>query len=342
MRLYENTTASNYETLKTLYPVWYRNVLEMDAIWKALGPQLDGMQKGLTQAVDNGFIWFADEPTITSLERFLYIPVSRAKPMIERKTLVASFSIGNGHIGAEEIKAIISIFTNGQIEVTLVGGTIDVSVTREISDRFNLADCLYILEKKVPAHLRLALRDVLLPIRLENKNRLLFPMFGAHFSFRNRGQTEPVLLNGRRALDGTWNLDQAFSGIAFQRFAFGARARFYDSENAEEILLNGERLLNGDWLLGGASRGRFYASSIVVSPMPLSNASQSHLESFGLAQNFHSECSVSHVSTQVNLRVKTPLSLSGTITMDSMYRLDGSVRLNTARRLNAKIIKEDI
>lgn len=288
MRLYDNVTDSNYETLKTLYPVWYRDVLEMDAIWKAFGPQLDGMQKGLTQAVDNGFIWTADEPTITELEKFLYIPVARSKAMIERKTLVASFSIGNGHIGEQEIKAVISIFTDGEIEVALVGGTIEVSVTREISDRFNLADCMYILLKKIPAHLRLAFRDILRPILFENENALLFRSFEVHGRFSNRGQMEPILLTGRRLLDGSWLLNQEYSGIAFRAFEAAAsfltrervgiplytfamklaptvpalglgalcfRAQFFNNSETERIMLDGQRVLDGSWLLNQELRG---------------------------------------------------------------------------------------
>lgn len=288
MRLYDNGPDSNYEALKTLYPVWYRDVLEMDALWRAFGPQLDDMQKELGQAVDNGFIWSASEPVIAELEKFLYIPVDRAKPLTERKSLVASFSIGNGHIGEREIKAVIGIFTNGVIEVALVGGTIEVSVTRELSDRFNLADGLYILLKKIPAHLRLTFRDILLPILFENRNALIFRKFGVQSSFSNRGQTEPILLTGRHALDGLWKLDQIFSGITFQLFraiavftsqnqirapvqlfrsAFALVDRppknrvvrfgtqFFNNSETERIMLDARRALDGSWLLNQELRG---------------------------------------------------------------------------------------
>jgi len=314
--LYDSVTASNYETLKTLYPVWYRDVLEMDAIWQALGPHLDGMQEGLTQAVDNGFIWTADEPTITELEKFLYIPVVRSKAMIERKTLVASFSIGNGHIGEQEIKAVISVFTDGEIELALVGSTIEVSVTREISDRFNLADCLYILLKKIPAHLQLTLKDTLLPILFKNKNALVFHALGAHGRFFNRGQMEPVLLGGKRTLDGSWTLDQVFSGIAFQSF----KAKL--SVNTPE---------------------RVISSRITFSPWPIINAYRNRLEAVRLAWDVQNKQTTEYVSSHFGLHgARQSYSLSGSVVINRMYELNGAVCLNGSRKLNAEIIKEEV
>lgn len=315
MRLYDNALESNYEALKKLYPVWYRDVLEMDALWKALGPQLDDLQKELTQAVDNGFIWTANEPVITELEKFLYIPVNRSKPLVERKALVASFSIGSGHIGEQEIKEVVRVFTDGEIEVALVGGTIEVSVTREIADRFNLIDCLYILAKRLPAHLKLAFRDVLLPVRLVNENSFYFCGLDVYARFFNRGQTEPILLDGSRLLDGSWFLDQVYSGIAFRGFGFEASAR---------------------------TAGGLTASSVAFSPWGVCNACLSRLESFGAAQGLQNKLAVSYFSTGFTLEARNAYALNGSLTIDRMYLLDGSVRLDGSRKLNAEIIKEEI
>lgn len=35
MPLYDNAFPSNYDEIKTYYPVWYFDVLEMDAVWRA-------------------------------------------------------------------------------------------------------------------------------------------------------------------------------------------------------------------------------------------------------------------------------------------------------------------
>lgn len=391
MRLYDNADGDNYENLKVLYPVWYRDVLEMDAIWHALGPQLDGIQSGLTQAVDNGFIWTSNEPTITKLEQFLYIPVVRSKPLIERKTLVASFVLGNGHIGEKEIKALIGMFTDGEITVALIGGAIDISVTREISDRFNLADCLYILLKKIPAHLGLALRDILLPIVFRNENFLRFQAFGVHGRFFSRGPTKPILLDGQHLLDGSWLLDQAFHGIVFRKFCVATsfftsghadlpryvfatslttnaatfraetahfRLPFFNNSETEQIMLDGRRTLNGSWLLNQKLRGvifpsfgiavtattpeRVYSTCIAFSHSVYRNAYRGRMESIGLAQGVRNKNTAKYETLQFGLPGTRPhYALRGSVTIDSMYELNGTVRLDGSRKLNAQIIKED-
>ena len=64
MRLYENSVPNTYDEIKTWYPVWYRDVLEMDALWQALGSQLDKVRNGIIQAIDNNFIDRADTETL--------------------------------------------------------------------------------------------------------------------------------------------------------------------------------------------------------------------------------------------------------------------------------------
>ena len=44
--LYPNGFPSAYEELKTFYPVFYRDVFEMDAIWRAAGGGLDEIEDG--------------------------------------------------------------------------------------------------------------------------------------------------------------------------------------------------------------------------------------------------------------------------------------------------------
>lgn len=246
MRLYDNAYSSVYEEFKTYYPVWYRDVLEMDAIWQAYGIQMDDAQKGISQAVNNNFIMKTDAANIAKLERFLYITYDGARTLNERRTMVASFVIGHGHFGEREIKEILSLFTDGEVSVDLIGGTVEISVTREISDRFNLSDCLFIMHKRIPAHLGLVFRENLLPIRFANERGLKFHSFGAHTRFLNRGRPLPILLDGQRNLDGSWLLDQAYQGIGMPSVAFSTS---FNGSSIKPILLDGRHILDGTWIL---------------------------------------------------------------------------------------------
>lgn len=264
MPLYDNAFPSNYEEIRTFYPVWYFDVLEMDAIWKAEGEQLDKVQDSVKALISNGFIDTADDATISSLERFLHINTDKTKTLEDRRRLVSSFFSGDSHIGAKEIKATVATFTTGTAEVAFADSEIRVSVTHNIADRLNLSDCLLVLQTRIPAHLGLSFKDILLPIPFTNRRgeyRLNTVTFRTSFSNTPGGEIIP--LDGRRLLDGTWILNQTFSGITFPRFS-------------------------------------------------------------------------------VRLSCKTKESLSGAVTIDSMYTMDGSVRLNGSRKLNAQITKEVI
>lgn len=249
MRLYENA-PSNFDEIKTYYPVWYWDILEMAAIWKAMGKQLDEIRGGIIQVINNTFISTADPETLTKLEKFLYITYDGPRTVEERRALISSFFIGNGHIGEQELKEIVAAFTTGEISVVLVGGTIKISVTRELSDRFNLSDCLFIVEKRIPAHLGILFNDVLLPIRLINKESFKLLGLNIYIRFYNGGNEVPIMMNGQNLLDGTWRLNQIIGRISFGSFSASIKARQTYALKGQIVIdsmykLDGSVLLNG-------------------------------------------------------------------------------------------------
>lgn len=315
MRLYEDA-PKNFDLIKTYYPVWYWEVLEMVAIWRALGLQLDDIQAGIIQAVDNNFVSTADAETLSKLESFLYITYDGPRTLEERRALISSFFIGNGHIGRKEIIEIVSAFTSGEISVALVGGTIEISVTRELSDRFNLSDCTFIVSKRIPAHLGLLFNDVLLPIRFVNKEVFKFIDLHTHFHFYNGGSSTPVTLNGQNLLDGTWKLDQLSRGIVFTAFAMTVAL--------QEL-------------------NRLAPQTLDFSAMPIPNKLVPGEVSLALSVEVKGKQSIKHRENAfVGAGVTQTYGLSGHIVIDSMYELDGAVLLNGTRKLNANIIEEDI
>lgn len=148
---------SKYDELKTYLPSFYDDILDVREYLKALGIQMDDVDRNTMQARDNNFIFLADENTITRLEKFMYITYDPARTLTERKKLIASFFAGSGRIGSKEIKEIVGVFTPSPTEVTFSDSTINIRVTRDISDSFILADCYFILLKKIPAHLQLVI-----------------------------------------------------------------------------------------------------------------------------------------------------------------------------------------
>ena len=150
MGLYDNAWPHVYEEIRRFYPVWYRDVLEMDAIWRAQGVELDGVRATVEALIDNGYIMTADLRTIASLEAFLHINPSPGQTLQERRQVVATYVRGQDHIGAPEIKCIAGAFTSGVVDVEFALGIISV-----------MDACRALLLARIPAHLALALVEVI-------------------------------------------------------------------------------------------------------------------------------------------------------------------------------------
>lgn len=148
---------NNYNELKTFLPDFYGSIQDVVEYLKALSVQLDALDAETMQARDNNFIFLADENTISRIEKFMYIPYDPERTLDDRRKLIASFFVGSGKIGASEIKQIVNTFTPSPTDVTFQNSTINIRVTRDISDSFILADCYFILLKKIPAHLQLVI-----------------------------------------------------------------------------------------------------------------------------------------------------------------------------------------
>jgi len=295
MRLYDNSYPSGYDELKTYYPVWYREVLEMDALWRVMGQQLDSIQSGITQAVDNCFISTADAETLRKLEEFLYISYEGSRTLEERRALISSFFIGTGHIGEQELKDITALFTNAPISVELIGGTVEISVTRELSDRFNLIDCLFMILKRIPAHLKVVFNDILLPIRFVTTENVFFKMFNVHLYFYN---------------------SRSNKGIIFQSF---------------------------DFALVATASNIFETNDLALSPIAIRSSEITRHSEFAVTAAVQTEKAFYHEANRFSgLCARQNYAFNGTITIDSMYHLDGAVLLNGSRKLNADIIKEEI
>jgi len=232
MALFKNSFDSHYEELKTFYPVWYRDVREMDAIWYAIGGMLDEIVAAMLQTLDNSFISRADCERLTQLEQWLQIPPNDERTLAERRHMLRTFFYGSGRIGRAEIIEIMSVFTTGDISVAFIkgyglmilfdgsrvfDGTFDfnqsepssdspavivITVVRDLADRFNLKDSMFVLEKRLPAHLRVIFVDKLNPISFINKSRKVFR------SFAVQPFMDTITFNGKRQFDGSFYFDQ--------------------------------------------------------------------------------------------------------------------------------------
>lgn len=184
MGLYDNAWPHVYEEIKRFYPVWYRDVLEMDAIWRAQGIELDGVRATVEALIDNGYIMTADLRTIASLEAFLHINPTPEQTLQERRQVVATYVRGQDHIGAPEIKSIAGAFTSGVVDVDFALGVISVMVSHPVTETFDIDACRTLLLERIPTHLPLALVEII---------STMYPAIVRVISRMGKGYTETVL-----------------------------------------------------------------------------------------------------------------------------------------------------
>ena len=151
--LYPNGFPSVYEELKTFYPVFYRDVFEMDAIWRTCGGGMDEIEDDVDRVANSTYISLMDETALAQMEAFLDVPPDGSRTLEERRKLVSSYFLGAGHIGAREIKEIAKAFTEGECEVSFANSEVYIHIKADISDTPPADDFFFILRKKIPAHL---------------------------------------------------------------------------------------------------------------------------------------------------------------------------------------------
>ena len=155
--LYPNGFPSAYEELKTFYPVFYRDVFEMDAIWRAAGGGLDEIEDGVDAVVNNNFVSLMDTDTLAQMENFLGIPLNQKRTLEARRKLVALYFIGGNHIGSQEIKDIVFGYTGASSSVEFKNSRIYVKLFPNDNSTFLSSDVMECLKRKIPAHLSLSL-----------------------------------------------------------------------------------------------------------------------------------------------------------------------------------------
>lgn len=151
--LYPNGFPSVYEELKTFYPVFYRDVFEMDAIWRTCGGGMDEIEDDVDRVANSTYISLMDETALAQMEAFLDVPPDGSRTLEERRKLVSSYFLGAVHIGAREIKEIAKAFTEGKCEVSFANSEVYIHIKADISDTPPADDFFFILRKKIPAHL---------------------------------------------------------------------------------------------------------------------------------------------------------------------------------------------
>lgn len=222
-------------------------------------------------------------------ERIFGLPVNTGESLEVRRARVLARLNTRGVTTVQAIRELVQIITGREGEVTEHFADYAFSVTVRLlfpDATKDLGELIRQIDEIKPAHLVFDTIGAVEPVVLENKNRLLFVSQGLRLRVSNLGESA-IYLDGRRNLDGTWQLVQRVTrGAAFSRFllSMGASSRGswgqalawavramahmqntvglasvqvcrYGANNLgiEETLLNGKRPLDGGWYLAASS-----------------------------------------------------------------------------------------
>jgi len=156
---YKNGFPSSYDELVSHYPIFYRDVFEMDEILKVYGRLGDEIIGNIDLVINNSFILTADEATITRLEEFLWLETDKTRPLDERRRLIFSFFVGFGKMSEQKIKDMIAAFTDAPATVTFEPGDefgnnfLIITIERGDVPQLRFSDINTILMRRIPAHL---------------------------------------------------------------------------------------------------------------------------------------------------------------------------------------------
>lgn len=137
------------------------------------------------------------------------------------------------------------------------------------------------------------------------------------FYFFNQ-PNDVTLLNGRRTLDGSWRLDQAFRGVVMQTV---------------ELVLPWPEQLRA-----------MAAGSLLAPEIKLPNYNRAFWSEVRFAGQMPNQSTAGSKSLRVwsCFAGGQPEAQGGSLTKDTMWRLDGEMSLNGNKKLNAAIVTEEL
>lgn len=146
------------ELIKEIPKAIYDGIEDVHAHFRGAGEVLDDIDNSTYQARMNLFISQSDLPTIERLEAFFGIQKDNRRTLSDRQKLImALINMSNSHFGSNEMKTVISSFTDGIINISFENSTFYIIIERDIEDSFLLTDCHNTLLDMIPGHLGLSI-----------------------------------------------------------------------------------------------------------------------------------------------------------------------------------------
>ena len=298
-----------------------RQVLDFQQINAASEPEIRLAWQALSRVLGNQFLAEADAAGLAVWERELGIYPKAGDGLAVRRARIKAAWLRKPPYTLRWLREWLDgVCGAGNYSVGVQDYTINIVLEY---DRLNepsvlLRDILELLRPLRPSQMLVQpamTAEAVFPEYLNQK--LLLPSVQMAFYFFNQ-PNDVTLLNGRRTLDGSWRLDQAFRGVVMQTVKLVLPWREQFRPMAAGSLLAPEIKLPNH-------NRAFWPKVNFVSRMFNQNAGGS--KSLGINSRFASG---------------QPEAQGGSLTRDTMWRLDGEMSLNGSKKLNAAIVTEEL
>lgn len=261
MNVFNNQQRSGYEEISSYGPNFYKEILEMDTIYRLAGMFADMQASDLEYTVASVFLDYMDDTTFSRYEAFLEIANDSKKTLEERKAYVSALLIGSGKISKDKIIAIVNQFVECDCAVVLDGTELYINMTFADDPSKYMNDIRKLIADKMPNHIEIiyhGAEGLNIVVQLVNIVTLERTWNRMDFYLYTNGQV--VYLDGSVLLDGSLLLGNILD-LYPVRDRHKAEMEINENFGAEKVTikknlyyLDGSLMLDGQTLLNADER----------------------------------------------------------------------------------------
>lgn len=253
MLVFNNQQRSGYEEIASCSPKFYKNIKEMDAVFRLAGFTLDLMAEDLEGTVSNQFVGYMDEEAFSRYEAFLGVKKDISKTLEERKAYVNALLIGSGKISKDKIVAILNQFVDCECDVILEGSELFVIMTFEDNLEKYMGDIRDIIRDKIPLNIEIVY-SINMDIVVTQQNTVTVERIRHGMTFYLYKNANVDYLDGGKYLDGSMLLGNVLDLFPV-RDRYSIEVQEENNVKVEPIIIRKNmNRLNGNFMLNGSTK----------------------------------------------------------------------------------------
>ena len=209
MLVFNNQQRNGYEEISSYGPMFYRDIKEMDAIYRFAGWTCDLMAADLEKLIAEQFILYMSDETLSRYEKFLEIVRDYTMTLEERRIVVNAKDSSSGKISKTKIQEIVNSFVECDCKVVMEGSEVIVEMMFKDNPDKYMDNIRKLIDSTMPAHIGIVYRGGIdLNIVFAWKNVVSLQRISFGITFAMYSLKTGIFLDGSALLDGSIPLNQ--------------------------------------------------------------------------------------------------------------------------------------